>query len=83
MGVKHVESEPLVLHANIHHFGFVNQDDAFVERVAVETVSSLELELWLEEGERVLVTGAEDDGVNLGSAAVLEVAGFTVGLNVS
>ena len=44
----------------------------------MQAVRRLQPEPWLEEREGVLVAGAEDDGVDVGHAAVFEVAPLAV-----
>ncbi|MPL84473.1 hypothetical protein SDC9_30438 [bioreactor metagenome] len=78
LGVEHVEGEPLVLHAEVEHLRIVDVDHALVEVGGREPVRRLQPQAVGQEREVVLVTGAQDDRVDMLRRAILEIGSLAL-----
>mmetsp|Transcript_654 Transcript_654/g.1067 ORF Transcript_654/g.1067 Transcript_654/m.1067 type:complete len:225 (+) Transcript_654:1121-1795(+) len=72
--IKHVEGQPLVLHAQVEQLRILLPHHSLMKGVRNEAIFSLKPQVRTHERETVLVACAEDDGIDIGAATILEVA---------
>ena len=73
LGVEHVEGEPLVLHAQKEQLGVMHPGHALIQIGRRQPVARLQPQVVRQEGEVVLIAGAQDDRIDLLRRAVLEI----------
>jgi glucosamine--fructose-6-phosphate aminotransferase (isomerizing) len=65
LSVKHIEGEPLILHAQIEEFGVIHPNHALIKIRRSQTVGRFQAQIIGQEGEVVLVAGAHDNRIDL------------------
>mmetsp|Transcript_82449 Transcript_82449/g.145484 ORF Transcript_82449/g.145484 Transcript_82449/m.145484 type:complete len:203 (+) Transcript_82449:296-904(+) len=76
--IKHVEGQPLVLHANVKETRVAGPHQALIEGINPEAVCCLQLQIVSHEREVMQVPSAHNDCVNLCSLTILESTGSSV-----
>ena len=73
--IEHREGVELILHAEIDQLRVIEPEDALVDMRRMHAVMRAKLQLIVEEREVVLISGAQDDGVELLARPILEADG--------
>mmetsp|Transcript_114395 Transcript_114395/g.363550 ORF Transcript_114395/g.363550 Transcript_114395/m.363550 type:complete len:391 (-) Transcript_114395:1007-2179(-) len=74
--VEHDEGVHLVLHTQVHEFGPLDEEYAFVEILNDQCVVGARFQLGRKEGEGVLIAGANDNHINVLLCSIQEVHGM-------